>query len=83
MKTIQQLRKDGYKVRVLHSRIFKSIILPQLSPTGGETIIQITTPDGKITVEGRAICSDKDNFNRKTGNFIALGRAMKQIQEVK
>lgn len=46
-----------------------------VNPNGGETVVQITTPDG-TELEGVAKCSTKDPYNRKKGLAIALGRAM-------
>jgi hypothetical protein len=78
--TIKNLRQQGWKVRVLHRRhhhlkdpmnINSGIICAK----GGSTEIQLTSPDGKVNVSGYAKCSVKDNFNRKLGNSIALGRA--------
>jgi hypothetical protein len=51
-----------------------------LSGKGGQTRIDITTPEG-ITETGIAKCSQKDSFNRRLGNEIALGRALKALQE--
>jgi len=77
--TIKQLRQNGYKVRVMHSRVYEK---PDyiLMAKGGTTEIEVTTPDGAQTVKGVAICSAEDCFNRKTGNQIALGRALKQLE---
>ena len=85
MITIKQLRQNGYKVRVLHKRNYNSIqkiggISKEVAPKGGETFIEITTPDKTITIAGASICSNKDLFNRRTGNEIALGRALKSLQ---
>ena len=79
-KTIAQLRRSGYKVRVLHSRPKMSIQkidghMTEFSPKGGRTTIEITSPEGKNSI-GIAECSEKDSWNRKFGNQIALGRAM-------
>lgn len=78
MTTIESLRKSGMKVRVMHSRINgqDNVILPK----GGCTVIEITDQNGK-TVRGTAECSRKDNFNRKMGNTIALGRALEKLKE--
>lgn len=76
-KTIQEYRKMGYKIRVMHGRINGRD--GQILPKGGVTVIEVTTPDGKTTVKGMAECSIKDSWNRKMGNKIALGRAMEQI----
>lgn len=50
-----------------------------VSPTGGTTIVQITTSDGR-DLEGVAVCSYKDPYNRKKGLAIALGRALSSGQ---
>ena len=85
MKTIRELRYSGYKVRVLHTRPKSyecklSGNVPVLSAKGGTTLIEVTTPDGRKTVTGRADCSTKDSWNRKMGNNIALGRALIQLE---
>lgn len=46
-----------------------------VSPKGGETVVQITTPTGE-NLEGVARCSKSDPYNRKKGLLIALGRAL-------
>jgi hypothetical protein len=84
--TIRQLRRSGFKVRVIHKRhqkIVKKIDGDYLenSAKGGTTIIQITTPDKQTDVEGVAVCSIEDNYDRKVGNAIALGRALSNLKE--
>ena len=83
--TIKQLRQKGSKVRVLHARhteIQKTISghKHSLSSCGGSTTIEITTPDKQHNVFGKAVCSMEDNFNRRVGNAIALGRAVEQLR---
>jgi len=85
--TIRQLRRAGFKVRVLHTRHYDTVGINRLSGPvsrlsckGGRTRIQITTPDKEIDVEGVAECSLQDSFNRKVGNSIALGRAIQELQ---
>ena len=78
--SIKNLRQSGWKVRVLHERNYflKNRFdgnSTEVSAKGGRTEIQLTSPDGKVNVSGKAICSEEDNFNRKVGNAIALGRA--------
>lgn len=73
--TVQNLRKDGYKVRVLHHRRDDNRVLGGVHPKGGMTVVQITTPDGR-ELEGRAECSKKDLYNKKLGVRMAIGRAM-------
>lgn len=62
--TIEGLRKIGYKVMVIHSLEV--------------TTIYVTNLDG-ITARGQSICHVGDNYNRKLGNKIALGRALKNL----
>ena len=70
------LRRAGWKVRVIHKRS-KGVGDQEYSPKGGETRIEITSPDKKIDAIGISYCADEDHFNRKLGNKIALGRAWK------
>lgn len=85
--SIKNLRQSGWKVRVLHQRCY--FLRGRLNETsaevcakGGLTEIQITSPDKKINASGKSICSDEDNFNRKVGNAIALGRAWKEVENI-
>lgn len=82
-QTIASLRRSGHKVRVLHTRNYKKVqrisgVFEELSANGGLTRIEITTPFGE-DVHGEAVCSQEDNWNRKLGNSIALGRALQKI----
>lgn len=82
--TIKNLRQSGYKVRVMHSRYYDDIqriggIEKRITPKGGSTRIQITTPNKELTEEGFSECSNQDLFNRRTGISIALGRAIKEL----
>ena len=83
--TIKDLRRQGYKVRVMHARhhVTKQKIsgtVLDLSARGGSTTIELTTPDKQHTVFGKAVCSLEDNFNKKMGNSIALGRALRELE---
>ena len=101
---INNLRKQGVKVRVLHLR---RVIVPQattkgikniehlysrseieeliarnvvhhVSPIGGFTRVEITTPDGQVY---KGISESKrDIFNRKVALHVALGRAVKAMK---
>lgn len=53
----------------------------ELVAKGGSTTIEITTPDRSVTVAGTSICSELDNFDRKLGNSIALGRAIAKLKQ--
>ena len=84
--SIKNLRRRGWKVRVLHSRNYflRSKFdgtSSEVGAKGGVTEIQLTSPDKQINVSGKAVCSDEDNYDRKIGNSIALGRAYKEALE--
>lgn len=78
--TVQELRNRGYKVRVLHirDRIFKRRMdtspYGSESPKGGTTHVIIDSPNGEH-YEGIARCSKQDNYNKKLGVRIAIGRS--------
>ena len=86
--TVQQLRNSGYKVKVIHCRLYKGVefsysdlisvyrtsIKPKPDAKGGSTQIVIDSPDGQH-YQGLAICSKKENYNKKIGVRIALGRS--------
>ena len=92
MRTIESLRKDGYKVRVIQYRNYlrksdrEIISLSKRDFIGVDKAFIILPHGGKIhidvtfpngkTVSGESYCSLKDGFNRKVGNNIALGRAL-------
>lgn len=74
--TVESLRKSGYKIKVQHHR--KTIpAVKAINARGGKTVVEVTTPDGHTFV-GISRCSRKENFNKRLGVRIALGRAMKK-----
>ncbi len=83
-ETIQSLRQSGYKVRVTHRGLLDSdtdqtkVHLVAKDGHPSVTQIDITTPNGENTT-GLAFRSKNDNYNRKFGNRIALGRALAQL----
>lgn len=87
--TVQELRNRGYKVRVLHNRLYNGYHKWQVGAVesarynygpidpdskGGSTQVVIDSPDGKH-FSGFAICSKKENYDKKMGVRIALGRS--------
>lgn len=87
--TVQELRNRGYKVRVLHNRLYHGYHKWQVGsrptsgyagshidpdPKGGSTEVVIDSPNGEH-FQGLAICSKKENYNKKMGVRIALGRS--------
>jgi hypothetical protein len=89
---IEKLETDGFEVEIQHLRFpydDKGKIGPclmttqeakkddfDLCPIGGRTVALISTKDGIVTASGTAHCSFEDNYNRKLGATIALGRAV-------
>lgn len=90
MKTIAELKADGYEVRVTHLRNAyilegRVILAPahllrafgvRASSKMGATVVQLKK-DGKVTT-GLSVVHPKDNFNRKRGLAIALARALQE-----
>lgn len=86
--TVQELRNNGYKVRVLHNRLYNGYHKWQVGARdhtrytgpidadakGGSTQVIIDSPNGEH-FQGLAICSKKENYNKKMGVRIALGRS--------
>lgn len=70
--TVSYLRRSGYKVAVHHhrKRDKNGIILPK----GGKTVLVIDSPHGEH-FEGSSKCSNEDNYDKKLGIRIALGRS--------
>lgn len=69
---VEELRKSGYKIRVHHHR---KVNEGGINSRGGKTVVEVTTPDGR-TLVGVSRCSRKENFNKRLGVRIALGRAL-------
>ena len=74
--SIHDLRKLGWKVRVIHGEVDNTHPLEFFCLANKFTKIELRSPDG-IEYVGISYCSKKDNYNRKLGNKIALGRALK------
>lgn len=83
--TVQSLRQSGNKVRVIH-RFYDAtkdheFFNPQNLSNDGQpnvTQIDVTMADGK-EASGFSYRCKGDQYHRKLGNDIALGRAMKKI----
>ena len=76
--TIQQLRRSGYKVRVIHGVLSEDDEYYDIADK--ITTIEVLDPQGREW-KGEARCSLKDHYNRKLGNKIALQRALKKMNQ--
>ena len=91
---VYKLRKLGYKVRIRHFRyiiddesgdlklysaktIKEEFLSDLIEVRGGKTEVELEINDKKFNSE--SVCSLLDNFNRKLGVRIALGRILKRI----
>jgi hypothetical protein len=80
--TIHQLRRAGWKVRVIHGFTNKQYLGTEITNLSERfTKIDLTSPDKK-DASGIAFCSKNDQWNRQLGNRIALGRALKNYSAV-
>lgn len=87
--TVEQVKKDGFRVDIEHYRrlgdaLVRASILNKeqhkdFSCRGGVTIVELSK-DNK-TVRAFANCRNEENFNRKLGVRIALGRALKDFSK--
>lgn len=87
--TVKELRQSGYKVKILHIRPLPDLLHPperntnanfeMFCPKGGRTELLLMSPEG-IQIKAEAKCSPKDNYCRKTGVAISLGRALKELE---
>ena len=78
-ETVNSLRKKGYKVKVFHIRTQKGLKRNSFAEKGGITQVEIFTPDRKILAFGSALCSQKDQYCKKTGVRFALDRAIQDL----
>ena len=85
--TIHQMRCAGWKVRVIHGFTNSNLPFAPVSSKNKQplsdrfTRIELTSPESKDCT-GIAYCSKEDQWNRKLGNRIALGRALKNYSAV-
>lgn len=78
---------EGYTAKYKHIRhsytLFPSVDRVRiLSPRGGETICFILNQENVVVANGTAKCSPEDNYNKATGRNIALGRALKSMEDI-
>lgn len=78
-ETLEALEERGFQAYAVH---FRRYIESEIQQTGGETHVHITDKEDRVYVTTVARCSNKDQFNRKRGFTIALGRAIKELNKM-
>lgn len=73
-KTVSDIKNLGYKIKVYYDRAHG--IDGSIYPKGGETTVEITDNHGHTSI-GKAKCHERDNFVKRIGLMIAIGRALK------
>lgn len=66
-------------IRYTHLRKKKMVLVPttEISVKGGATVAWEYDDEGKRIIYKASLCSERDNFCRKTGRMIAAGRLSK------
>lgn len=82
MNLAEKLKQDGLTYRVFHNRPIvgeREDERPIFDGKGGATLVSIYDADGNFLANGTSVCSKRDNFTKKLGVTIALGRAYKSL----
>lgn len=69
---------DG--ARVLANHPAAGMETDTVDPRGGKTVARVLDGDGAEVAVGEALCLDTDNYDRRVGRAIALGRALLLLQ---
>jgi len=92
MLTLDELRKNGWKISVYHLRNCQDVAdyLQQVNANhkskiniNKKAVTRVIVSKNNLTCESEAICSNKDQFNKKLGLKIALGRLEKKLSNLK
>jgi hypothetical protein len=70
---------EGARVKFRHERLYDNNFVIA-NPRGGKTIATIVLPDG-TEVTGESRCSKKDNYSKRLGRDISLGRALASLEK--
>lgn len=79
------MTQDGYKL--MTRREFEDVesgypdrntYQEEVLPFCGETVVELTAPSGKTYIQS-ARCNEMDNYNKRLGVRICLGRIFKEI----
>jgi hypothetical protein len=78
---------EGYSVKFTHRRFHRSAHPgkfddhPVLSEKGGWTTARLIGPDGLVVLAETAYCHPSDNYNKRIGRAVSLGRALRRARE--
>jgi len=70
---------DGTEVKVRHNRLYDDDTRLSMLPKGGNTVVEVFGGNGQVLATGESKCRPDENYNRRIGREIALGRALKQL----
>lgn len=88
----ETLKLEGWQIKVSHNRRFVLSAAGEFygtrfehpsvppEPRGGFTIATLISPDKTVLVQGTAHCSRRDNYSKKLGRNIAVGRALSKLK---
>jgi hypothetical protein len=68
-------------VRVIITTLITQSLNSELQPRGGITVADIFDSKGHLLVSASANCSTQDNYCKRIGRDIAVGRALKELYE--
>lgn len=78
-KLIDNMKRNGISVFIEHNRKYNSCGNHGYMQTkGGDTDVLVTLPSGKAYNEVAA-CHEKDNYNKRIGLHVCLGRILKRM----
>lgn len=87
----KQVDHDGERDDILfHDTIYNALFLRQIKKhavdeyapyINGVTCCQLERADRSVASIGYAFCSINDNFNKKVGRAVALGRAIRELEK--
>lgn len=84
-RTRKAFQNLGYEVEVTHERqlthppLTMDQVAATTSPRGGKTTVEVLDKDHNVVASGVAVCSGKDNYNKRIGVAIAMGRLVQYL----
>jgi hypothetical protein len=69
------------RVTIIYYADYPDEFFGELQPRGGITVADIFDSKGHLLVSASANCSTQDNYCKRIGRDIAVGRALKELYE--